>query len=241
MINNRLEFPRLFTAEVSNALPETRLMLLLNGRAPRAEWLKECLAYYRLWCADGGINLCHSGQIVPERLIGDGDSACNKAWAWAQTQNLIMHKYPCDKDLTDLQLALQIMGQTCGPAAVVLTGAWGGRFDHAFSNVMSLIWGQEWGLYPVAMIDEQEALLLLAGPGTITITEWQRRPEVISLLALDGDCTGVSISGVKWPLDRVTLTQHKPYAISNRPGVGEVSVSVQSGCLGIYFTWGQNP
>lgn len=225
-------------AEVTKELPENRFMLLLNGRAPRAEWLRECLSYYRLWCADGGINLCYSGRLVPERLIGDGDSASQEAWSWAQAQNLIMHKYPKDKDFTDLQLALKIIGQTCSQAAVVLTGAWGGRFDHMFSNVMSLIWGQEWGLLPLAIVDEQEAMLLLSGPATVTIRKWQRIPECISLLALDGDCTGVSISGVKWPLDKVTLIERQPYAISNRLGVGEVSVSVQSGWLGVYFTWG---
>ncbi|HWR44498.1 thiamine diphosphokinase [Sporomusa sp.] len=241
MKNNRLVLPELFTAEFSEPLPETRLLLLLSGRAPNADWLTECLASYRLWCADGGINLCKSSQLVPERLIGDGDSASPEAWAWAKEQNIIMQQYPSDKDLTDLQLALQIMGQTCGPAAVVLTGAWGGRFDHTFSNVMSLIWSREWGIYPVAVADEQEVMVFLNGPAAITIKEWQRLPNVISLMALDGMCTGVSISGVRWPLDNVTLTQHQPYAISNRLGTGDFTVKVKSGWLGVYFTFEQKP
>ncbi|HWR07049.1 thiamine diphosphokinase [Sporomusa sp.] len=237
MKNNKVFFPGQFIAEFLGPLPETRLVLLLSGRAPAVNWLRDCLEFYRLWCADGGINLCKSGQLVPERLIGDGDSACPDAWLWAKQQNIMIQQYPSDKDLTDLQLALQIMGQTCGPAAVVLTGAWGGRFDHTFSNVMSLIWSREWGLYPVALADEQEVMIFLSGPSALTVTVWQRQPKVISLMALAGTCSGVSISGVKWPLDNVTLTQHQPYAISNRLGAGDFSVKVESGWLGVYFTF----
>ena len=50
----------------------------------------------------------------------------------------LITKVPTKKDVTDTQLALQMIKAEYNEAVVIMTGAWGGRFDHAFSAVFSL-------------------------------------------------------------------------------------------------------
>jgi thiamine pyrophosphokinase len=90
------------------------------------------------------------------------------------------------------------------------------------------------------MADEKEVLLLLQGGGRVSL-EFLETPFNLSLLALSPRCLGVSISGVRWELDRTELRLDEPYAVSNevlpedeRIG-GGVEVSLDKGLLGLYL------
>ncbi len=216
--------------------PEREVLLVAGGRAPQPAWLKEAAAGRAVWCVDHGIDCCQRSRIVPERVIGDGDSASGAGWAWGRQLGVPMEEYPAEKNLTDLQLALQTAGTVYRQAAVVVTGVWGGRFDHAFSNIYSLTGCAALGLSRCLAADQTEVLLLLQGEDAVRLT-WRAAPEVISLLPLSGTCSGVSIQGVHWPLDRVELLSTLPYAVSNRPAAAEVSVALTGGSLGVYLCW----
>jgi thiamine pyrophosphokinase len=83
-------------------------------------------------------------------------------------------------------------------------------------------------------------LLLLQGRGRFLL-EFLEAPFNLSLMALTPRCLGVSISGVRWELDRSELRLDEPYAVSNevlpedeRRG-GRVEVSLDKGLLGLYL------
>lgn len=235
-MNNRLVLPQL-EGVFDKELPAVRVMLAAGGREPDVSWLKACISEYQLWCVDRGIEVCRRNAIIPKGLIGDGDSASSASWDWAIEKGIPTQKYPTDKDYTDLQLALQTIGNRYGEVVAVITGGWGGRFDHAFSNVMSLIWSNQWGIKYGVMADEREVMILLDGSAAFTATrcDW---PQTVSLIPLSGTCSGVTMNGVHWPLREASLLQHQPNAICNRLELGEeFSVSIDSGCLGIYFCW----
>lgn len=219
-------------------LPETTVLLVAGGRPPAREWLVRAASRFPVWCADSGINVCRDGKVVPVRLIGDGDSASSEAWAWAEEQGSRIDRYLPEKDETDLQLALKTIGAEYKQAAVVVTGVWGGRFDHAFSNIFSLKGCDAYGIQSCCAVDEKEALIILKGADSVKLTA-DRKPDVISLLPLSAECVGVTIDGVRWPLHQVSLQQEVPYAVSNRPleCAREVTVSVASGVLGVYLQW----
>jgi thiamine pyrophosphokinase len=235
-MNNYLVLPQI-EGFFDKELPAVRVMLVAGGREPDEIWLKSCLLGYHLWCVDRGIEVCRRNNIIPDRLIGDGDSASSASWNWALEKGIPTQKYPRDKDYTDLQLALQTIGNHYGEAMVVVTGGWGGRFDHAFSNAMSLIWSNQWGIKSAVMADESEVMILLQGSATFTVTkcDW---PQTVSLIPLSDRCSGVTSNGVHWPLHQASLVQHQPDAICNRLEVGQTfTVSIESGWLGIYFYW----
>jgi len=219
-------------------LPDSQVLLVAGGKPPDPKWLRQAATKFSVWCVDSGIDSCQESHIIPERLIGDGDSATSKGWAWGNSLGIPVEVYPPEKNLTDLQLALQTVGVIYGQATVVVTGVWGGRFDHAFSNIYSLKGCEDFGVRGCCAADEGEVLILLKGKDSVRI-EVDVCPEIVSLLPLSPQCSGVFIDGVHWPLADVTLHDGLPYAISNRPKEGntEIMVSIETGWLGIYLCW----
>jgi thiamine pyrophosphokinase len=222
----------------SQALPAVKVMLVAGGRPPQREWLSMAAGHFPVWCVDRGIDSCHAGQVIPQYLIGDGDSATAAGWTWAQTLGIPVEGHPVDKDLTDLQLALQKVGAEYEEAAVILTGVWGGRFDHLFSNIYSLMGSVEYGIQRGCAADEQEVLVILRDQESVQI-ECKHRPEVVSLLPLTPHCAGVSVDGVHWPLTNVDFDYRLPYAISNRLNSAgtKTKVALKTGCMGVYLSW----
>lgn len=224
----------------SHPLPQAKVLLVAGGRPPQQEWFFKMAQGNAVWCVDKGIDCCYEGNIIPAYLLGDGDSAEKEALAWAKRLGISIEVYPVDKDLTDLQLALKKVGSVYEEAAVIITGVWGGRFDHLFSNIYSLMGSKAFGISYALAADEQEVLLILSGPASVQI-EFADRPEVVSLLPLTPYCQGVSIDGVRWPLKNVELDYCQPYAISNRLNTAQkhVEVDIKAGCIGIYLAFKQ--
>lgn len=240
-MNNILELPQL-TAEYSFPLPETQVLLVSGGNPPDTLWLRQVLHSDRiLWCADHGVDVCNQVGCIPAYLVGDGDSASPQAWQWAERNHTVIRKVPCKKDVTDTQLALQsIKNQYNDNSFTIMTGAWGGRFDHAFSAIYSLqsLYSARQEAILGCIADQREALFFLSNEDNITLT-LKKPPKAISLLPLSGESTGVSINGVYWPLDQVLLDNKLPYAVSNEMENAEntIWVSQKKGLLGIYLYW----
>lgn len=216
-------------------LPETTLLMTAGGRPPENKWFVRLSEGFPVWCIDSGIHICRRASIKPERIIGDGDSASPKAWAWGKSLAVPVEIYPEDKDYTDLQLALLRAKEIYGTTTVIISGVWGGRFDHAFSNIQSLAGFEVLGNKGVAA-DETEVLFFLSGHDKVRIKA-TIMPDIVSLISLSNRCLGVTIDGVRWPLQNAELKRNLPYAISNQPLADgqEVSVAVDDGLLGVYL------
>jgi len=236
-MNNLLTLPQL-RCFFEKKLPDSRVLIVAGGRPPDPEWLIQAADQLPVWCVDSGIDSCQMSNVIPQRLIGDGDSATSQGWAWGNGLGIPVEVYPPEKDLTDLQLALQTVGLVQGQMAAVVTGVWGGRFDHTFSNIYSLKGCEEFGVWGCCAADEREVLILLKGKNSVRI-ETVNSPEVVSLLPLSTQCSGVCIDGVRWPLADVELHDGLPYAISNRLSAvdTELTVAIETGWLGIYLCW----
>ncbi len=208
-------------------------LLVVGGRAPEVEWLRKASEGRIVWAVDHGLDACLAAGIVPQRLIGDGDSAAPAAWHFAEKKGIPIEKFPPEKDDTDTQLALRIAKEAGFPAAIV-TGAFGGRFDHALSTVMSCAFAP----LPCLLADEREAIFFVHGGESVTCTP-ESAPKAISLLPLTGSCRGVNLTGMHWPLAGATLEARSMRAVSNvlAEGSSSLSVSLTDGLLGVYFVW----
>jgi thiamine pyrophosphokinase len=165
-------------------------------------------------------------------LVGDMDSAQEDDWAWAIGEGAEEFRHSSAKDLTDFQLALDLMDERGGASALILSGCFGGRLDHLFSTLCTFVRGGS-----LCMIDDREGVYLIR-PGERVRAVFKRRPLAVSLLPLSCECRGVSISGVRWPLDGVVLKRDYPWAISNEAGPsGEVSARCEEGVLGFYWSY----
>ena len=226
-----------FTAETPFEMERPPLVIVAGGRPPAISWLKKFLHGKEIWCADSGIVPCINAGFFPARIIGDGDSSPGDIIELAQKKGVMIDKYPSDKDFTDLQLALFRAGEE-GYSSVLVSGCWGGRFDHLWSVVHSAVWARERGTRVLAFADHDEVLFLLSGGEEWKINVTRRKGAVLSLLPLAGDCHGVSISGTRWSLEKISLLQAHLFSVSNRLLETEnPRISVSEGILGVYFGW----
>lgn len=210
------------------------LAIVAGGRPPLASWLKEFLHGRELWCADSGLAPCVKAGFWPSRLVGDGDSAPPSLWEEALSGKTEVEVFPADKDYTDLQLALFRAGET-GRRHVIVSGCWGGRFDHLWSAVNSALWALKKGTRVLAFADHSETLFLLLGGETWEIDGGSGLYDVLSLIPLGGDCRGVTLEGARWTLSGETLSPHRPFAVSNRFLDGKKPrISLEKGILGVY-------
>lgn len=212
--------------------PVQPLLLVSGGRQPGREYLgRLCRAgYWQIWAADHGLDACLAADVMPSRLIGDGDSAAPSAWQRAVAAGARIEQYPRAKDYTDTQLALQ-HAAAAGATSIVVTGALGGRFDHAYSNVHSAAHSA----IPCWLTDDYETMFFLHSGERATV-ELDQQPLALSLLPLSDVCRGVYLAPARWPLTGANLYAAKANAVSNEVDT-HFTVSLDSGTLAVYMRW----
>ena len=236
----QIDFPQGLAGWAGKGPANSLILLVAGGRAPESRWLSSMASRYSIWAVDRGLEACQKAGIKPALVVGDADSATAAAWKWADDENLTILRYPRDKDRTDLQLALTELAVRQPGAAVLLTGGWGGRFDHAFSNVFSLLEVSAEPLHLCGLADADEMMLFVDGGQHLTVS-FSQKPRAISLLPLAETCTGISLNGVHWPLTESVLRLDSPAAISNRlaQDSSQVEVSLRRGRIGFYCCWAE--
>lgn len=213
-------------------------LMVLGGRAPSSDWLASLNFQSETWAVDKGLEFCLDAHITPDMLIGDCDSSSSSAWRCSVELGVPTAKFDSDKDLTDFQLALDIFDKNQKRESlkgIFLSGAFGGRFDHLWSLIISFLHRSQ-NYIPVGMADDEEGMIFLRGKSSLT-ADFSKAPEAISLLPFSQECAGVSIKGAKWPLNDVELEYSRPYSISNRAVGNDVRVDIGRGLLGFYWKW----
>jgi thiamine pyrophosphokinase len=212
--------------------PSSTILLILGGKPPELSWLEDIgSGIEEIWAADAGGEICVKAGITPKYLIGDFDSICERDKEWLIAHGTEIIEYSADKDLTDYQLCLEIASQK-GKSNVIVTGVWGGRFDHEYSNYYSALWGMELGVRVLCLADESESLFYVYSGETIEI-DYKKKPCAFSLTALEPTST-VSVNGAKWNLSHSQITHKRPYAISNKPLNQNIKINVHDGAVGVY-------
>jgi len=210
-----------------NSIFNNEHLLVLGGRAPDLDWLKRASENRILWAVDRGVNSIKQAGLLPEFLIGDNDSADKNVWNEIVSKGVQCEKYPTEKDYTDLELALTKLPID---AFAVLTGAFGGRFDHTFSNVFSAANAKN----RVCLADEKETLLFLKNNDEFELF-FENAPTAISLVSITDKCKGVDLEGAHWPLKNATLCQNNPNTISNvLENTKTCKIKISEGILGVY-------
>ena len=223
-----LHLPQL-VATLPCAVPDEFPLMISGGRQPALDWLAGVRGEQEVWAIDRGIETCLSARMLPKVLMGDGDSASAEAWAWAEAHNVLVSRYPKAKDFTDTQLALKAACEA-GHGFVLLTGCFGGRLDHLYSNIVSCAFAP----LCTVLADEQEIVIFLHGGESLNLS-FNTRPEALSLIPCTKECTGVACTGVHWPLANAVLQQATANATSNWVEAEEVTVSIEKGVLAVYL------
>jgi thiamine pyrophosphokinase len=181
--------------------------------------------------ADGALDHALAAGLLPAAVIGDLDSVSTEALAWAEA-NATVQRHPMDKDRTDTELALAAAADLV-PRHLVLVSGGGDRLDHTLAAIGAL--GAR-SLTSIPRIDGwwgDDRLTVLHGPGR---TRLDVTPDqTVSLIALHGECSGVSIDGVRWPLDHDVVGPAVGLGVSNVATGNVVDVSLTHGVLTIFI------
>ncbi len=171
-------------------------------------------------CADGGRNTLEALGVRPDWYVGDNDSG-------GRPEGLPAMLLPPEKDVSDLEMAVS-KALELGCTELILTGCTGGRLDHGLAN-LGLLEQIHARRAEGVLMDEMNEVRLLT-PGRYEI---ENRPayHYIGLIPLDAKVTGVSLTGVKYPLHEAELYRGSTLSISNEILPGRTAaIEIGSGC-----------
>ncbi len=186
-----------------------------------------------LMAVDGGLDHALAIGLEPRHLVGDLDSVSDDGLAWA-ARNASIDRHPTDKDSTDTELALALAA-TFDPERITLIGG-GDRLDHTIAGIGAL------GALAVTSVPVLDAwwdgqhVRVVQGPGSAVLRLVPG--STLSLLALHGPCTHVTLRNTRWELDRIDLPPLVGLGVSNEvpqaSGPVDVEVSLSGGTLTIF-------
>jgi len=208
------------------------ILLVNGGRRPDTKYFLELAKGKKIFAVDKGIEICHATKILPKMLIGDFDSAEKFSVDWARQNNVPVSEWSVDKDFTDLQLAFFDVEDNYKKNPAIITGTFGGRFDHLYSVISYCAHRKN----KIFLADEQEIIFFIKKFESVQVN-FIKKPFAISLLPITKTCEGVSINNVRWKLKNAKLSQTMPYAISNRLEGEEIKINLHSGILAVYFVF----
>jgi thiamine pyrophosphokinase len=178
--------------------------------------------------ADGGLDRAVAAGLRPSRLVGDLDSISTAGREWAVAQGITIDQYDTDKDATDTELALTLAA-SCDCTDLLVLGGVGDRLDHTLGTIGALGAPALHGLASVRMV-WGDSLVHIVHPDRAAMV----RPAdgtTFSLLALHGECSEVTVTGARWPLNRANLPSATSRGLSNEIVADAALVSVGSGVL----------
>ncbi len=176
--------------------------------------------------ADGGYPAACRAFGAPDLVVGDMDSL------GYTPEGVTVVSHPPEKDETDLLLAVE-EGRARGADRFLIYGALGARLDHTVANLQVLARLATEGIPAYLFGADDTAVAALRGGECLTFS-----PDyygTVSVLALGADAVGVTLRGMKYPLEDGVLRSTFPLGISNEfLGTGG-SVSVGEGTLLVFF------
>lgn len=168
--------------------------------------------------ADAGYETARRLGVGADVLLGDYDSApCPGHGA------LLL---PAEKDDTDTQAAAREAVRR-GADEVVILGGLGGRLDHTIANLHTLVFLARRGVRALLADEENEVRALL--PGSYSIPA--RAGWYFSVFSAGETAEGVTLSGVKYPLDGYSMTNDFPIGVSNEFAAPAAAVRFTAGTL----------
>lgn len=197
--------------------PETLIPDLLDPKYENFQWIG----------ADRGTFVLLSKNIKPIKAFGDFDSVSKVEYHVIAEQAVDCETFPCEKDKTDLELAID-WALAKKPQQLLIFGVTGGRQDHALSAVYLLLKASRKATR-MQLVDKKNSIELL--DSGIYHLEKEPNYPYLSFLAISGKVTGLTLRGVKYPLHDAELVLGSSLCISNEQASDVSSVSFASGLL----------
>ena len=218
--------------------------LIVTGGSLDINWAKgfvKTINAEYIIAADSGLKYINELGLMPDMILGDYDSVDKKIFE-KYNGNTKTITYPCEKDYTDTHLALkkaiekikklQDTSKDSTEDEIAIIGATGTRYDHAFTNIFVLDESLEAGIR-CAIYDKNNKIYL--ADKSFEIRKDKQFGDYLSFAPMTPEA-GLSLSGVKYPLDRYTLRQGESICQSNEITEIIAKVEIFTGKLVVFET-----
>jgi len=203
-----------------------RIIIFANGEIPRLENARLLLhARDYIICADGGTRHALELGLTPDLVIGDMDSIDKQQWQELKNAGVPIELFPRDKNETDLELALD-RATELQPKEIIIIGALGGRLDQTLGNT-ALLSNIRLSAFDARLDDGLEEIFFCRDQAEVR----GRGGDIVSLIPWGNPVQGIQTQGLKWSLQRETLSPEKTRGISNEMTGDVASIRIESGLL----------
>ena len=177
---------------------------------------------------DKGVEFLYSHQIVPSYIVGDFDSLSEEIVNYYKNATKVpIREFNPVKDASDTEIAIRL-GMTLRCEELIILGATGGRIDHLWANVQSLMIPFKAGVDAV-ILDSQNKIRLIGGE--THLRKEDAYGSYFSLFPLGEPVYGLTIEGAKYPLREHTMTPSDSLCVSNQIENDEVVINFRSGTV----------
>lgn len=207
------------------------VVIFTGGLLEKSKMVKDVIVSAdSIVAADSGAKTALEFGVVPEAVLGDMDSIDPQTKHQLRQRGVAFHVSPQEKDETDTELAIAYALKNGATEITLLGGIYGDRIDHVLANVLLACLTS----VPITFVNGLQKSFILHGPKQLHIAG--RKNDLLSLIPLSGDVTGINSDGLQWELQNSTLIFGKPRGVSNVFLQEEVTLSLKKGALFVTHT-----
>jgi len=205
---------------------EKKYVIFLNGEYKYSQQFMDKLVSKNAvcFCADGGANFAFKYGKIPEVIVGDLDSIEKKVLEYYKSKNILIKKFPKDKDFTDFELILKEINKISENKNFVekifVVGGLGKRIDMTLSNLF--------------IMEKYKNLVFLQENEEIFYAEKSfvlknKKEYEFSIIPISEKVEKLTLKGFKFETDKIDVKRKSSRLVSNVICRDEASVEFESG------------
>ena len=205
---------------------EKKYVIFLNGEYKYSQQFMDKLVSENAacFCADGGANFAFKYGKMPEVIVGDLDSIEKKVLEYYKSKNILIKKFPKDKDFTDFELILKEINKISENKNFVekifVVGGLGKRIDMTLSNLF--------------IMEKYKNLVFLQENEEIFYAEKSfvlknKKEYEFSIIPISEKVEKLTLKGFKFETDKIDVKRKSSRLVSNVICRDEASVEFESG------------
>ena len=184
--------------------------------------------YEIIIAADSGMEFLYRKGIDPDIIVGDFDSVDEEILdSFREKEYIEICVLSKEKDDTDTEHAVR-EAIVRGAGSITILGATGTRLDHVLGNIALLGIGLEENV-EIELLDPYNRVRMLDHP--VTIQKKKQFGSYLSVLPYSGRIKGLTITGMKYPLEHFDMDSYSSRGVSNEIVADEAEIRFEEGVV----------
>ena len=207
---------------------EKKYVIFLNGEYKYSqEFMDKLISENTVcFCADGGANFAFKYGKMPEVIVGDLDSIEKGVLEYYEKKNVLMKKFPKDKDFTDFELILEEISKIEKNRnylkKIFVVGGLGKRIDMTLSNLFLIEKHKN-----LVFLEENEEIFYAEKPFALE----NKKGYGFSIIPISEKVEKLTLKGFKFETDKIDVKRESSRLVSNVICQNEANVEFAKGKL----------